>query len=78
MDFSDRQWRVLDAVQAVASDSDATPAQVALKWLVDQREFTCVPIFGARTLDQMDENLGAIDVSLMADQYDRIADAYHD
>ncbi|WP_415380294.1 aldo/keto reductase [Halosimplex sp. TS25] len=78
MEFSDRQWRVLDAVRAVADEVDATPAQVSLRWLADQREFTCVPIFGARTTDQMDENLGAMDVSLSADQFDRITDAYHD
>jgi len=76
MEFSDTQWRVLDAVQSVASDVDATPAQVSLRWLVDQREFTCVPIFGARSIDQMEENLGAIEVSLSDDQFDRIDEAY--
>jgi aryl-alcohol dehydrogenase-like predicted oxidoreductase len=76
MDFSDRQWRVLDAIREIADDVDATPAQVSLRWLVDQREFTCVPIFGARSVDQMEENVGAIDVSLSDEQYDRIADAY--
>ncbi|WP_459194381.1 aldo/keto reductase [Halosimplex sp. J119] len=76
LEFSDQQWRVLDAVQEVAEETDATPAQVSLRWLTDQREFTCVPIFGARTVDQMEENLGAVDVSLSDDQYDRIDEAY--
>lgn len=78
LDFSARQRRVLDAVQAVAAEVDASPAQVSLRWLIDQREFTCVPIFGARTTEQMGENLDATDVSLAADQYDRITDAFHD
>jgi aryl-alcohol dehydrogenase-like predicted oxidoreductase len=78
LEFSERQWRVHDAVRSVADEVDATPAQVALRWLVDQREFTCVPIFGARTVDQMEENLGTIDVSLSDDQYDRIATAYEE
>ena len=76
LEFSDRQWRVLDAVQTVSDEVGATPAQVSLRWLADQREFTCVPIFGARTTDQMEENLGALDVSLSDEQYDRISDAY--
>ena len=62
--------------RSVAEDIDASPAQVALRWLIDQREFTCVPIFGARTVDQVEENVGAVDVSLSADQYDRIDEAY--
>jgi len=70
--WSDRQWRVLDAVREIAEDIDATPAQVAIRWLIDQREFTCVPIVGARTLDQLDENLGAVDCALSDEQYDRI------
>ena len=76
LSFSDQQWRVLDAINDVAQEVDATPAQVSLRWLMDQREFTCVPIFGARNSEQMDENLGAVDVSLTNDQYSRIAEAY--
>lgn len=78
MEFSDQQWRVLHVIETIANEVDATPAQVSLRWLIDQREFTCVPIFGARSPDQMEENLGAIEVSLSDDQYSRITDAYHD
>ena len=76
--LSERGWQVLDEVRAVADELDATPAQVALRWLMDQREFTCVPIVGARTVDQLDENLGAADVSMSRDQHDRITDARYD
>jgi aryl-alcohol dehydrogenase-like predicted oxidoreductase len=78
MEFSERQWRVLDAVRDVAAEVDATPAQVSLRWLIDQRAFTCVPIFGARSVDQMEENMGAVEVSLSADQFERITEAYDD
>ncbi|WP_435182001.1 aldo/keto reductase [Halorussus sp. AFM4] len=74
--FDDRQWRVLDAIRDVADEAGATPAQVALRWLADQREFQCVPIVGARTVDQLEENLGAADVSLSDDQFERIETAY--
>lgn len=73
--FSDDQWNVLDVVRTVADEVDATPTQVALRWLIDQREFTCVPIVGARTPDQLKENAGAADTSLSDDQHDRITEA---
>jgi len=76
MEFSDQQWNVLDAVESVAEEVDATPAQVSLRWLIEQREFTCVPIFGARTVEQMEDNLGAVDISLSDEQYEQIEDAY--
>jgi len=75
---SARGWRVLDEIRAVADELDATPAQVALRWLMAHDAFTCVPIVGARTVDQLDENAGAADLTLSADQFDRIADARYD
>ena len=76
--LSERGWKVLDEVRAVADELGATPAQVALRWLMDQQAFTCVPIVGARTVDQLDENLGAAEVSMRRDQHDRITDARYD
>ncbi|MBO4246870.1 aldo/keto reductase [Halomicrobium sp. IBSBa] len=73
--LTEQAWDVLDEVQAVADEADATPAQVSLRWLMDHERFTCVPIVGARTVDQLDENLGAIDVELSDDQFARIDDA---
>ena len=74
--FEARQWRVLDAVREVAAESGATPAQVALRWLLDREAFTCVPIVAARTREQLDENAGAVDVTLSDAQRERITDAY--
>ena len=76
LEFSDRKWAVHDAVVSVADELEASPAQVALRWLIDQRAFTCIPIFGARTADQMADNMGAVEVSLSDEQYDRIEQAY--
>jgi aryl-alcohol dehydrogenase-like predicted oxidoreductase len=68
-------WAVLDAVREVAEKTGATPAQVSLQWLMAHDRFTCVPIVGARTVEQLDENVGAADVSLSDDQFERIATA---
>jgi len=51
-------WRVLDALFAVAERAGKTPAQVAINWLLCQPGVTA-PIIGARTLDQLETNLGA-------------------
>ena len=73
--LSERGWHVLDTVRAVADELDTTPAQVALRWLLEQPEFTCVPVVGARTVEQLAENVGAVDLSLSDAQFDRIVDA---
>jgi aryl-alcohol dehydrogenase-like predicted oxidoreductase len=73
--LSERGWHVLDAVRDVADELGATPAQVALRWLVEQDAFTCVPIVGARTPEQLEENVGACDLSLSSAQFERIENA---
>lgn len=55
---SERNFAVLDAVQAAARELDKTPAQVALRWLL-QRDGITSPIFGASTLEQFADNMGA-------------------
>jgi len=72
---SERGWHVLDEIRAIADAEGATPAQVALRWLMDQQDFTCVPIVGARSPAQLEENAGAVDVSLDRDQRERITAA---
>ena len=72
---SERGWRVLDAIRSVADETNATPAQVALRWLMDRERFTCVPIVGARSVEQLEENLAARSVSLTSEQRERITDA---
>jgi len=69
---SETAWEVLEAVESVAEQVDATPAQVSLRWLMGQDRFTCVPIVGARTSDQLEENVGAVEFELSDDQFERI------
>lgn len=73
--FSERQWRVLEAIDEVATEIEARPAQVALRWLIE-RPFSCIPIVGARTVEQLVENVGASEISLTGDQRRRITEAY--
>lgn len=61
--LSDRQRTAADAVRAVADDLGATPAQVALAWTT-ARSAAVHPIVGVRSVAQIEENLGALDVVL--------------
>jgi aryl-alcohol dehydrogenase-like predicted oxidoreductase len=70
----ERTWNILDAVQAIASDHGATASQVAIAWLLAQPAVTSV-ILGARTVDQLVDNLGSSDVELTADELTRLGDA---
>ncbi|MCA1337758.1 aldo/keto reductase [Pseudooceanicola marinus] len=55
----------------MAKTHDATPAQVALKWLLD-RPGVAAPIVGARTVDQLTANLAATELTLEAEAADRL------
>jgi aryl-alcohol dehydrogenase-like predicted oxidoreductase len=60
-----RTWAGVDAVQSVAEARGATMAQVALAWLAAQPAVSSV-ILGARTTEQLTENLGAAGLELEA------------
>jgi aryl-alcohol dehydrogenase-like predicted oxidoreductase len=62
-----RTWQVVDAVQTVADDLGVSMAQVALAWLRDRPGVTSV-ILGARTVAQLEDNLGAASVTLSPEQ----------
>ncbi|HEY8790405.1 MAG TPA: aldo/keto reductase [Actinopolymorphaceae bacterium] len=69
-----RTWDVVDAVRNVADSRGVTMAQVALSWLVDRPSVTSV-ILGARTVEQLEDNLGAADLHLSADETDLLSEA---
>ena len=62
-----RTWDVVDAVREVAEGRGVTMAQVALAWVVDRPAVTSV-ILGARTTEQLADNLGAADLHLDAEE----------
>jgi aryl-alcohol dehydrogenase-like predicted oxidoreductase len=66
-----RTWDVLEAVQDVAEAHEVPLAQVALAWLLQRPAVTSV-ILGARTVDQLRQNLGAADLVLTAEQVARL------
>src|SRR5215203_7505824 len=67
----ERNFRVVDAAAAVAEARGATIAQVALAWLLGTEGVTA-PIVGPRTLEQLDDLLGADGLVLSADERARL------
>jgi aryl-alcohol dehydrogenase-like predicted oxidoreductase len=64
---TERTWTIVEALQAVAKATNRTTAQVALRWLL-QRPGVTSPIIGARTMTQLEDNLGALGWSLTLEQ----------
>jgi aryl-alcohol dehydrogenase-like predicted oxidoreductase len=69
----DRTWDVIDAVREVADDAGVSPAQVALAWVGAQPAVTSV-ILGARTVEQLKDNLAAADLDLDQAHLDRLTE----
>ncbi len=68
---TERNWAIVEALVAVAAELDKPPSQVALAWLLARPVVSSV-IFGARTVAQLEENLGAGDLELPADAVARL------
>jgi aryl-alcohol dehydrogenase-like predicted oxidoreductase len=66
-------WAVIDAVREVAEQSGTTSAAVALAWLDAQPGVTST-ILGARTVEQLQQNLAAADLELDADAVARLTE----
>ena len=65
---------VIELLERIAARHNATPAQIALAWLLAQKPWI-VPIPGSRKLERLDENLGALNVHLTAEDLAEIRTA---
>jgi aryl-alcohol dehydrogenase-like predicted oxidoreductase len=72
--LSERGLAIADVVRDVAAEMGCTPSQVALAWPLLNPAVTA-PLIGARTLPQLEDNLGALEVSFSGDQRARLEQA---
>jgi aryl-alcohol dehydrogenase-like predicted oxidoreductase len=63
MYFSERSFQIVDVLVACAREAGCTPAQLALGWQLTKPEVTSV-IVGARSRAQLDDNLGAVGLTI--------------
>lgn len=66
---------IVDILRRVAQKKNATPAQIALAWLLAQKPWI-VPIPGTRNIDHLNENLGAINVMLTPSDLQEMESAF--
>jgi aryl-alcohol dehydrogenase-like predicted oxidoreductase len=73
---TERTWRIIEAVQQVAEARGVSMAQVALSWVTHRPGVTST-ILGARTLEQLEDNLASVDCHL-TDEEQAVLDAASD
>jgi aryl-alcohol dehydrogenase-like predicted oxidoreductase len=67
----DAEWPIIDALCTVAGELGASPAATAIAW-VQQRPAVASTLIGARTVEQLQANLAALEVVLTPEQLDRL------
>ncbi len=73
-DNLDANQVLVDLIKKIAAEKDATPAQIALAWLLAQKPWI-VPIPGTTKLERLKENLGSIDIKLTVEESQNINSA---
>jgi aryl-alcohol dehydrogenase-like predicted oxidoreductase len=68
---TEHTWQIVDALIDIAKARGKTPGQAALNWVLQQPGVTA-PIFGARTMEQLQQNLGSVGWALSADEIARL------
>ena len=69
--FTDRAFDVLELVETIAGEKSCTVSQFALAWCAQQPGITS-PIIGPRTMEQLEDNLGSVDVKVTDEDRARI------
>ena len=70
----DKNLELVERVREIAAERDVTPGQMALAWLLHQGE-DIVPIPGTKRREYLEENAAASEISLSADELERIDEA---
>ncbi|MBQ0798732.1 MAG: aldo/keto reductase [Porticoccaceae bacterium] len=71
----EQNLKLADKVKAIAKDKNCAPAQLALAWLLAQGE-QVIPIPGTRRIKHLDNNIGAMEITLSTGELDAIAAAF--
>jgi aryl-alcohol dehydrogenase-like predicted oxidoreductase len=72
--FSERNWALLELMEDISAREGKTISQIALAWL-NSKPLVTAPIIGPRTLDQLDDNLGAVGLKLTFEEMEQLDQA---
>jgi aryl-alcohol dehydrogenase-like predicted oxidoreductase len=73
-DASESEKKMAEVILALSKEIGRSPSQIAINW-VRQQAGQIIPILGARTYAQIEDNLGVLDFSLTDDQLQKLRDA---
>ncbi len=73
--YADSDFRIVDRVVEVAKARGVTPAQIALAWVLHQPAVTA-PIVGASKMEQLEQAIGALDISFTAEELTALQEPY--
>ena len=71
--LTENAYEVIELLCEIAKESDSSPARVAIAWVQAQRSVTS-SIIGARTLTQLRDNIAALNLTLTAEQINRLSE----
>lgn len=66
---NDKNWKIMGAIDTLTLKYNATHSQIAIAWILSRKVIASV-VLGARTLDQLKDNMGANNILLTADELD--------
>ena len=67
----ERNFRIVESLKEIAEAHHATVPQIALAWVL-ARETVTAPIIGVNSIDQLNQNLRALEITLSTDDFDRL------
>src|ERR1700678_2296116 len=67
----ERTWKIMDAMTPIAKAHGCSPARVALAWVL-AKPFVTLVIIGAKRLEQLNDNIAAVDLKLSADEIKKL------
>ncbi len=71
--YSDKKFDILEKVEEIAKHHDAKISQVALAWMLS-KDYITSPIIGANSIEQLEENVAAVELKLEKDELDQLDD----
>lgn len=69
--FKDRNFEILESLKEISQEKDATIAQIAISYVIHQESITA-PIIGANSIEQLEEDIGALEIKLKKDDLKRL------
>jgi aryl-alcohol dehydrogenase-like predicted oxidoreductase len=73
--YADSDFRIVDRVVALAAERGVAPAQIALAWVLHQPGVTA-PIVGASKMEQLDQAIAALDITLTPEELQQLEELY--